>query len=220
MIDSAVHLLPIGVMLGLAPFALMMMTPYLRISVVLALVRNALGVQQVPPSMVLNGLAIVMTLFVMAPVAEQTYALIQKEISEFTPEGKPYDLKEMLGTIENASGPWLGFLRKNTDPRVNQSLLIMTRKIWPAEAASKLEINSFIVLIPSFTISEMTKAFQIGFLLFLPFLVVDLVVSNILLALGMMMVSPITISLPLKLLLFVIIDGWFKISQGLMLGFN
>ncbi len=220
MIDSALYLLPVGVMLGLAPFALMMMTPYLRVSVVLALVRNALGVQQVPPSMVLNGLAIVMTLFIMAPVAEQTYGLVKQEISQFTPEGKPYGLTEMIETIEKSSTPWLEFLKKNTDPRVNQSLLLMTRKIWPAEAANKLEINSFTVLIPSFTISEMTKAFQIGFLLFLPFLVVDLVVSNILLALGMMMVSPITISLPLKLLLFVIIDGWFKISQGLMLGFN
>lgn len=215
MISSPLQFLPIIVVLGIAPFALMMMTSYVRIVVVLSLVRNALGVQQVPPTMVINGLAIILSIFIMAPMAKNTLALFEQQTLPET-----VTITD-IGTIATAiSPPFHEFLKNNTNPQVSEAFLLTAKKMWPKEDGDLLTTDSFIILVPSFTITELTKAFQIGFLLFLPFVVIDLVVSNILLAMGMMMVSPMTISLPFKLLLFVVLDGWFKVSQGLMLGYS
>ena len=126
----------------------------------------------------------------------------------------------MIDIISDLSVPLQEFLVKNTDPAITKTFVQTAQKIWPQDKQNFISDTNFLILIPAFTISELTKAFQIGFLLYLPFIVIDLIISNILLAMGMMMVSPMTISLPFKLLLFVTLDGWLKLSQGLLLSYR
>ncbi len=202
-------------LLGLAPFMLMMVTSYVKIVVVTSLVRNALGVQQVPPAMALNGLAIIFTIFIMAPVASNTYDLLQQQQISEQPT-----VTEAITIASNISGPLKHFLTQNTDPNVLRTFMATAQRIWPVDKHSTITEDNFFILVPAFSITELTKAFQIGFLLYLPFVAIDLIISNILLAMGMMMVSPMTISLPFKLLLFVTLDGWLKISQGLLLSYR
>ena len=127
--------------------------------------------------------------------------------------------KEFAKVISSCSDPLKNFLIKNTDRRIYNSFTSVAVRIWPDEVKKNVAQDSFVFVVPSFVISELTKAFQIGFLLYLPFIAIDLIISNILLAMGMMMVSPMTISLPFKLMLFVALDGWLKVSQGLMLSY-
>ena len=201
--------------LGLAPFVLMMITSYAKIIIVTTLVRNALGVQQVPPAMVMNGLAIILTVFIMAPVAMDTYDIV-KNIKVQT----SITIADAVNIADQASPPLRKFLKANTDEKVVNMLMTTAKRIWPKERHDLINKESMLFQVPSFTITELTKAFQIGFVLYLAFIAIDLIISNILLAMGMMMVSPTTISLPFKLLLFVTLDGWLKISQGLMLSYH
>ncbi|MDR3175540.1 MAG: type III secretion system export apparatus subunit SctR [Desulfovibrio sp.] len=201
--------------LGLLPFMLMMVTSYVKIVVVISLVRNALGVQQVPPMMVVNGLAIIFTIFIMGPTAMKTYDTVVSHPASGNP-----GVQEVLELAVAASPPLREFLEANTDPAVTQVLMGTAKRIWPKDKHQSISKSNPLIIIPAFTISELTKAFQIGFLLYLPFIAIDLIISNILLAMGMMMVSPMTISLPFKLLLFVTLDGWLKISQGLLLSYR
>lgn len=212
---SPTTLIFLMVSVGIAPFALMMVTSYVKIVVVVSIVRNALGVQQVPPSTVLNGLAIVLSIFIMAPTVMKTTDLVgaQRLPENATPT-------QLIEIVKKSSGPLINFLNDNSEKRIKVLFERTARRVWPAEQQDKIAGNNLMILIPSFTISELTKAFQIGFLLYLPFVAIDLIISNILLAMGMMMVSPMTISLPFKLLLFVTLDGWLKICQGLMLSYN
>jgi len=212
---SPVTMIFLMVSVGIAPFALMMVTSYVKIVVVVSLVRNALGVQQVPPSTVLNGLAIVLSLFIMAPTVLQTSDLIGAQ--PFPENASP---AQLIRIVKNSSGPLIKFLDTNSEKRVKVLFERTARRIWPKDQQDKIRSDNLMIIIPSFTISELTKAFQIGFLLYLPFVAIDLIISNILLAMGMMMVSPMTISLPFKLLLFVTLDGWLKICQGLMLSYS
>ena len=205
-----VWLIFLGVGLGIVPIFLMMATSYVKIVVVLLLVRNALGVQQIPPQMVINGLAMVLTVFIMAPVGYDTMALLEKE----TAGREAIDPTEVFAVAEKH------FLTVNTDERVSNMFVSTAQRIWPEEMRDSVKSDDWAVLIPSFTITELTKAFQIGFVLYLAFIAIDLIISNILLAMGMMMVSPMTISLPFKLLLFVTLDGWLKITQGLLLSYR
>ena len=202
--------------LGLLPLFLMMTTSYVKIVVVLLLVRNALGVQQIPPQMVINGLAMILTVFIMAPVASDTMRLGEKEGAAIETL-QPADVGRLL---ERVSPPLKQFLVKNTDERVSNMFVATAQRIWPERMRSEVSKDNWSVLIPSFTITELTKAFQIGFVLYLAFIAIDLIISNILLAMGMMMVSPTTISLPFKLLLFVTLDGWLKVTQGLLLSYS
>lgn len=202
--------------LGLMPLFLMMTTAYVKIVVVMLLVRNALGVQQIPPQMVINGLAMILTVFIMAPVGYDTMSLAEKEFAQ-QQDIKPMELFEVMDRV---SPPLKKFLQSNTDERVSNMFVTTARRIWPEQMHDKVSKDNWAVLIPSFTITELTKAFQIGFVLYLAFVAIDLIISNILLAMGMMMVSPTTISLPFKLLLFVTLDGWLKITQGLLLSYQ
>ena len=201
--------------LGLAPFFLMMVTSYVKIVVVTSLVRNALGVQQVPLAMVMNGLALILSVFIMAPVAMDT-ADIVKNIT--VPQNPGF--ADVFNVAEQASPPLRRFLTANSDEKVTNMFMGTAKRIWPKERHNMISKDNLLIMIPAFTISELTKAFQIGFVLYLAFIAIDLIISNILLAMGMMMVSPTTISLPFKLLLFVTLDGWLKISQGLMLSYQ
>lgn len=201
--------------LSLAAFLLMMVTSYVKIIVVTSLVRNALGVQQVPPTMVMNGLAMILTIFIMGPVGMDTMDLLDK--TQVNLHGGPAEFVEVLDAV---SPPLREFIDRNNDDRIVSMFMGTARRIWPKDKHHLISSDSLLISVPAFTISELTRAFQIGFLLYLPFITIDLVISNILLAMGMMMVSPMTISLPFKLLLFVLLDGWLKISQGLMLSYH
>jgi type III secretion protein R len=203
--------------LALLPFLLMMVTSYVKIVVVFSLMRNALGVQQVPPTMVLNGLAMILTVFIMAPVGMATWDAIND--ADVKVESSFSSPTEIGNVLEVASPPLAGFLKRNTNTRVLTVLKNTALRMWPEKYHSALDSDGFLLTLPAFVLTELTEAFQIGFLLYLPFIVIDLIISNVLLAMGMMMVSPMTISLPFKLLLFVTLDGWLKISQGLMYGY-
>ena len=215
---SPVNLIVLLALLGLLPFFLMMVTSYVKIVVVFTLIKNALGVQQVPPVMVLNGLAIVLTIFIMAPVAFETKEIVDTSgIKVESSLSQPDNFSLLLKT---ASPPLERFLKRNTDDRMLTTLRSTAKRLWPQKYHELLDADNFLLTLPSFVLTELTAAFQIGVLLYLPFIVIDLIISNILLAMGMMMVSPMPISLPFKLLLFVSLDGWLKISQGLMYGYG
>jgi len=201
------------VVLALAPFVAVMVTSFTKIVVVLSLLRNALGLQQVPPNVVLNGMAIVLTVYVMYPVGQQ----MGDKIGSI--EGLGTSTKSLLSAADSAKEPLRDFLIKHSHPRERTFFLRTAQKSLAADKAVQLNERDFIVVLPSFTVSELSTAFQIGFLIFLPFLVVDLVVSNILMAMGMQMLTPTTVSLPFKLLLFVLVDGWVKLSHGLVLSY-
>jgi type III secretion protein R len=202
------------VLLALAPFVAVMVTSFTKIVVVLGLLRNALGLQQSPPNVVLNGLALVLSLYVMFPVAQQMADRLQgmDNIAGST--------KTMLSAADAAKEPLREFLIRHGPPRERAFFLKTAQHMLPKERAQQLSERDFIVIVPAFTVSELSAAFQIGFLIFLPFLVIDLVISNILMAMGMMMLSPTTVSLPFKLLLFVLVDGWVKLVHGLVLTYH
>ena len=215
---SPFFLMLLGVAIGLLPFLLMLCTSFLKVAVVLALVRNAIGVQQIPPPMALNGLAIIVTFFIMLPVASDTLDILERHKMPERISGMR--MAEVVETAAAAGGPLKEFMLRNTNRTVSNTLEQTARRIWPARFHGLIKVDNMAVLTLSFVISEISRAFEIGFLLYLPFICIDLVVSNILLAMGMMMVSPMTISLPFKLLLFVCLDGWVKVFQGLMLSYR
>jgi len=322
---SPALVLVVIVALALAPFVAVMVTSFTKIVVVLSLLRNALGLQQVPPNVVINGLAIVLSIYVMYPVILETYdavsahqqgrpvpASLQRKVDErqreqaareqalarrvaeraaqaqggtgappaadepapaspaaadalqaeaqaqaagtADPDGGPGPLfrnvvtgtrpdaptaaaapaapapaplvppgsegARLLAMFEAGKEPLRGFLIEHSNPAERAFFLKSAQRLLPVERRGALTADDFIVVVPAFTVSELTTAFQIGFLIFLPFLIIDLVVANILLALGMMMMSPTTVSLPFKLLLFVLIDGWAKLVHGLVLTYT
>jgi type III secretion protein R len=202
------------VSLSLAPFLILLISSFVKMVIVMNLVRNALGVQQVPPNMVLNGLAILLSIYVMFPVVKETGTLFNTIQLEFD------SLEQIKSVFNTLQKPIQGFLKKHTSDKHKIFFLRTAHKIWPQKDAEALNEDDLLVLVPAFTVTELTEAFQIGFLLYLPFIAIDLIVSNILLALGMMMVSPMTISLPFKLMLFVIVNGWSKLIHGLVLTYK
>ncbi|WP_304413494.1 EscR/YscR/HrcR family type III secretion system export apparatus protein [Luteimonas sp. FCS-9] len=312
------------VSLALAPFVAVMVTSFTKIVVVLSLLRNALGLQQVPPNVVINGLAIVLSIYVMYPVILDVNAAVEARLegrpppasvqrqidaraqqqavregraievrpaaasaapqadapptspaaadglaAEAQARGEPgpapdpmfsavrggssndpredrepalpalaeevtqpagpaappasggaFDTNRLLTMVDAGKEPLRTFLIQHSSDAERAFFLRSVQRMLPAERRGDLTPDDFIVVVPAFTVSELTAAFQIGFLIFLPFLIIDLVVANILLALGMMMLSPTTVSLPFKLLLFVLIDGWAKLVHGLVLTYG
>ena len=199
--------------LSLIPLLLVVCTAFLKICIVLMITRNAIGVQQVPPSIALYGIALAATLFVMAPVAYETARILQHS---------PLDLGSVQALQDSgaqAVKPLQAFMSRNTDPDVLTHLLENTSRLWPVKMAQEVQREDLILLIPAFVLSQLQAGFEIGFLIYIPFIVIDLIVSNLLLALGMQMVSPMTISLPLKLLLFVLVSGWSRLLDSLFLSY-
>lgn len=201
------------VLIALAPFFAVMVTSFTKIVVVLSLIRNALGLQQVPPNIVLNGLALILSLYVMYPTMQKMQAASGES-------SVPAQTDQLFGAIDRSKEPLRAFLIEHSEPGERAFFQRTQQKVAERSGTEAARPTDFIVIIPAFVVKELTSAFQIGFLIFLPFLVIDMVVSNILLALGMMMLSPVTISLPFKLLLFVLVDGWVKISHGLVLSYS
>ncbi|WP_137938845.1 type III secretion system export apparatus subunit SctR [Chitinivorax sp. B] len=207
-------LLVLLAMMALLPLLLMVTTCFLKISVVLLMVRNALGVQQAPPTLALYGIAMAMTLFVMSPVLTR----MANQFHQDSPQAAMTS-QVTLERVKLAAAPLRDFMQRYVRPEQATHFLASARKLWPkaeGDAASKQDL---LILVPAFVVSELQTAFEISFLLYLPFVVIDLVISNLLMALGMQMVSPSTISLPLKILLFVMLDGWSKLLHGLALSY-
>jgi type III secretion protein R len=203
-------LLALG-LLALLPAALVLLTSFLKMSVVLSIARSALGAPQVPPTSAITGLALVLTILVMAPVARRSADLLRAG-----PTGP--GLEATLAGLERASGPLREFLGRFAREDDRAAFLDVARRLAPAGAVAPAE-DDLAVLAPAFVVSELRRAFTAGFLLFLPFLVVDLVVSNVLLSLGLVQLSPTSVSLPLKLLLFVAVDGWRLLARALALSY-
>jgi type III secretion protein R len=208
--------------LSLAPFVAVMVTSFTKIVVVLSLLRNALGTQQVPPNVVINGLAIILSLYVMYPVILDSYAAINQRAAATGEQHEKADAGQLIDLAMSGKEPLRAFLIKHSSDGERAFFLHTARQLLPegSTQAATIAADDFIVVVPAFTVTELTAAFQIGFLVFLPFLVVDMIVSNILLALGMQMLSPTTVSLPFKLMLFVFIDGWAKLVHGLVLTYK
>lgn len=205
-------------LLTLLPFLLMMSTSFLKFSVVLSILRNALGTQQIPPNSVLMGLALILTVYVMSPVGAQIYDALQPELTanSGTDTLSGAGASQVISAIQKATPPLRVFLKRHAHPREVQLFAHWAKEMAAPEKKETTTPDDLLVLIPAFAVSELSEAFAIGFLLFLPFLVVDMVISNILLAMGMHMLSPVVVSLPFKLLLFIMIDGWGLLVQGLL----
>ncbi len=214
------------ILISLAPFFAVMVTSFTKIVVVLSLLRNAMGLQQVPPNVVLNGLALILSVYVMYPTLQQMQSAAYSDSAAVVMEGdapsqdNPIENSgDLFAMADRAKEPLRAFLLKHSDPRERAFFLRTQQRIGDPAKAKELTERDFVVVIPSFVVKELKIAFQIGFLIFLPFLIIDMVISNILLAMGMMMLSPVTISLPFKILLFVLVDGWVKLSHGLVLSY-
>ena len=202
-------------LLSLLPFMAVMVTSFAKLVVVFSLTRNALGLQQVPPNMVVNGLALVLSMYIMAPLMNQ---MTQDSKVQLTSGN--LKVSGMMEIMSNAREPLRKFLDKHAQPREREFFLQSAKKIWTAEQAAGLKGDDLLTLIPAFTVSELTAAFKIGFLIYLAFVVIDLVVANILAAMGMMMFAPTVVSIPLKLLLFVMLNGWAKLVHNLILTYQ
>lgn len=207
-------LLAVTVGLGLLTFAVVTTTAFMKISVVLFLVRNALGAQQVPPNIVLYGAALILTVFISAPVAEQTYNRL------IDPQLRYQNFDDWMLAAKEGQEPLRAHLMKFTSEEQRRFFLSSTEQVWPQEMRGRAKADDLVILVPSFLISELKRAFEIGFLLYLPFITIDLVVTTILMAMGMSMVSPTVISIPFKLFLFVAIDGWSRLMHGLVLSYT
>ncbi len=203
-----VQLIAILTILSLAPSILIMMTCFTRLVVVLSFLRTAIGIQQTPPNTVMISLAIFLTFFIMTPTFEAVYTnavepLINEDIDE-------------VEAFERGMGPFKEFMLNNVRAK-DLELFVQLNKSEMPENPMALPAQ---VIIPAFMISELRRAFEIGFMLFLPFLIIDLVTASILMSMGMMMLPPVTISLPFKIMFFVLVDGWYLITGSLVQSFD
>ena len=196
--------------LALLPTLVVVSTSFLKVAVVMSLMRNALGVQQIPPNIAIYGLTLIITAYIMAPVGQNIYESVTA-----TPE-ITRSVEKTFQAFTRGAEPVREFLYRHSDRDQRNFFVQAAKDLWSPQMAAKLQEKDFIVLMPAYMVTELTSAFKIGFLLFLPFVVIDLIVSNILLALGMMMVSPVMISMPIKLFLFVMVDGWSRLIHGLI----
>ena len=205
-------------LLALVPFFLMMVTSFVKIAVVLSILRTAIGVQQAPPNQVITGLAMVLSLYVMAPVGLASWEAAEPYVEQIE-AGETASFSSYKEMLKKSSAPLKTFLLKHSDEDERVLLHELAVELRPEEQRASVKDDDLLIAIPAFVLTELSEAFTIGFILFVPFLLVDLVVANILLSLGMHMLSPTTVSLPFKLLLFVLVDGWYLVIRGLILGY-
>lgn len=210
---SILSLVAVTVAIGLLTFVIVTTTAFMKIAVVLFLVRNALGTQQIPPNMVLYGAALILTVYVSSPVAEKMFARASE------PHLTYQTIADWVEAGRRAADPVRDHLMRFTTPEQRQFFLDATRRVWPEPARESVGPEDLRILVPSFLISELKRGFEIGFLLYMPFVVIDLVVTTILMAMGMSSVTPTTISTPFKLFLFIAIDGWSRLMHGLVLSY-
>lgn len=203
-------------LVSLLPFVFMGVTAFVKISTVLQIVRSAIGAQSVPSNTVVMALATSLTLIAMAPVGQKIFDRVTPLVS-----GKAQDTTVLVEKgLEAVREPMREFLEKNASERERARFLSVAKNARPEAERAKVGGSDLSVLVPAFVVTELTEAFAVGFLVYLPFLVIDLVVANVLLALGMQMLNPTQVSLPFKLLLFVAIDGWGLLAQALVAGYR
>lgn len=200
---------------SMVPFLVASGTCFLKFSIVFVLIRNALGVQQVPSNTTLNGIALLLSLFVMMPIVQQGYEQYRSENVQLD------SIDSIVKFSDTGLSGYRAYLKKYSDPELVQFFQhAQAGRLGETQERAQQEATeepSIVALLPAYALSEITAAFKIGFYLYLPFVVVDMVISCILLALGMMMMSPVTISVPIKLILFVTMDGWGMLSKGLVM---
>lgn len=203
-------------LLALVPLMVVTTTSFLKISLVLLVLRNAIGVQQVPPTLAIYGISLALSVFIMAPTVQEVgrRAMIvdstHPEASRATP---------LLARAQDSFEPMRAFMLRMSKPEHREMFLASARKLWPKEAARDAQSADALILIPAFVVSELQTGYEIGFLIYIPFVVIDLLISNLLMALGMQQVSPQTITIPLKLLLFTLVDGWGKLLNALAMSY-
>ncbi len=200
-------------LLGFIPMAMLLLTAYIKISVVLTIIRNALGLQQTPSNIILAGIATVLSLYISAPVITDVYDALSNPSQNYR------TVEDWKSAFESGAEPVRGFLEKHTTQVDRAFFSTAAEKVWGPERAQKFETDSIFILMPAFLVHELTAAFKIGFMLFIPFLAIDIIVANVLMALGMMMMSPTVVSVPFKLFLFVAVDGWNLLVRGLVLSY-
>ena len=175
--------------------------------------RNALGIQQTPPNLVLYGIALALTAFISAPVAEGVVAAVMSSPVDFA------RFEDWTAALSRAREPVQTFLMRFSEETERAFFLDAARQVWPEDTAMDAETTDLVTLVPAFMVTELRRAFEIGVLIYLPFVTIDLIVTTVLMAMGMSMVTPTIISTPCKLLLFVAIDGWSALLQGLLLSY-
>ncbi len=206
-LSPVLQLLIMMAIFSILPFAFVCMTSFLRYAIVFGFLKQALGAQQIPPAIVLVGLSLILTFYTMGPVFQQMYEM----------GSKPYEKNgSIVLALNEGSKPLKEFMLKQTREKDLAFFIQLTRK----EAPKSVEEVSIFEVAPAFILSELKTAFEISFIIFVPFIILDLVVANVLLALGMFMLSPTIISLPFKLLIFIAVDGWSLIVNGLVGSFN
>lgn len=213
-VSAPLPMMALLAVMALVPFAVVMLTSFSKIAVVLSLARSAMGTQQAPPTIVLTGLAAVLSGTIMAPVMERTWALGETTYAEVGLSS------ELLSRVEHVGAPLREFLTRHGSADERARFVEMARELRPDATADAVTERDLTVVVPAFVVTELKEAFVIGFLVFLPFLVLDMLVANILLALGMQTLSPSQVSLPFKILLFVAVDGWSLLARGLILGYR
>lgn len=211
--------------LSLLPFFIILLTSFLKMVIVLSLLRQAVGVQNAPPNQAINGMALIIAIYVMFPTGVSMYQASESFIQAHSPKtDAPFlsnaSTEYIIGLIEHAKEPMRTFLIKNSLPQHRKYFAQIARRRFPPPFQDQITPKDFIIVVPSFITSQIKAAFEIGVLIYLPFFVIDLVVSNILLAMGMMMLSPLTIALPLKLFLLVMVDGWTLLVEGIVLTYK
>ncbi|MBP2444045.1 type III secretion system export apparatus subunit SctR [Rhizobium leguminosarum] len=199
--------------ISMLPVIAVIATSFTKISVVLLIVRNAIGIQQTPPNLLVFAIAIVLSAFVMNPVLQGSWQLLLAHSGDFG------TVSGMADGMIKVAAPLKDFMLKFSDAEARDFFVQASQKIWANAPVTPIASDDIAVLTPSFLVSELTRAFEIGFLIYLPFLMIDFAVSAILVALGMQMMSPTVVSTPLKLLLFVSIDGWRRLLEGLVLSY-
>ncbi|QXO71911.1 type III secretion system export apparatus subunit SctR [Morganella morganii] len=212
-ISEPVSLIVLLALLSFIPVIIVTGTAFIKIGIVLSLLRNALGVQQIPSNLTMHAFALILAMFVMGPVIFD----IKDAVDTDRLSSEPAYLSEAVIRAEKI---YSHFLIRNTAPESRQFFQETVKSIWPERYHPSQNNPPLYILLPSFTLSELINAFKMGFLLYLPFLAIDFIVSNILLAMGMMMVSPMTLSVPLKLLLFVMVGGWEKLTRALLFSYQ
>jgi len=207
--------------LGIVPFVVLLMTSFVKIAVVLAVLKSALGSAQIPPSQIITGVALVLTIFVMAPTAERMFRAVEPDLGRGSGAEllSARGLEAVVRAADQAKEPLREFLLRHASSRDRSVFHGLALRMRTATERASVSERDFLVLVPAFLASELRRAFAIGLLLFLPFLVVDLVIANLLAALGMHALSPTAVSLPFKLLLFVLADGWQLLLRGLVSGY-
>ncbi|MCB1107879.1 MAG: type III secretion system export apparatus subunit SctR [Chlamydiia bacterium] len=215
---NVITMMAVITLLALLPYIIILLTSFLKIVIVLSLLRNALGVQQAPPNQALVGIALIMSVYVMFPTCVAMYDAGKDYITQNAPKNlfSQNSAAYIFNIVDKTKEPLKQFLSRNMTTAHQRNFYQLAYRSMPKNFQKNLKMDDFIVLAPAYITSQLKGAFEIGVLIYLPFFVIDLVTSNILLAMGMMMLSPLTIALPLKLLLIVMTDGWTVIIQGLV----